>query len=137
MKNKPDPAPLRPSNLSNEIKKCTKISWDYPFKAFWYTLLQHWICIQLVPGSGSIFGMQTRIGILIWNTDPDPHSSKRLDPDSYKVNADPKHCLLSVSLLEWKKIFKESTYNRCHFASQLNTGINVNSLFCLSQSPKL
>jgi hypothetical protein len=33
MKNKPDPALLRPSNLSNEItKKGTKISWDYPFK---------------------------------------------------------------------------------------------------------
>jgi hypothetical protein len=32
MKNKPDPALLRPLNLSNEIKKGSKISWDYPFK---------------------------------------------------------------------------------------------------------
>jgi hypothetical protein len=32
MKNKPDPALLRPSNLSNEIKKGAKISRDYPFK---------------------------------------------------------------------------------------------------------
>jgi hypothetical protein len=34
MKNKPDPAILGPSNLSNEIKKDTEISWDYPFNIF-------------------------------------------------------------------------------------------------------
>jgi hypothetical protein len=32
MKNKPDPAMLQTSDLSNETKKDTKISWDYPFK---------------------------------------------------------------------------------------------------------
>jgi hypothetical protein len=32
MKNKPDPALLQTSYLSSEIKKDTKISWDYPFK---------------------------------------------------------------------------------------------------------
>jgi hypothetical protein len=32
MKNKPYPALLRPSILSNEVKKGIKISWDYPFK---------------------------------------------------------------------------------------------------------
>jgi hypothetical protein len=31
MKNKPDPALLRPLNLSHEIKKGTKILWDYLF----------------------------------------------------------------------------------------------------------
>jgi hypothetical protein len=83
------------------------------------TLLQQWICIRLVPGSGSIFGLRIRIRINIWNTDPDPYSeygagsafTKRLDPDSYKVNADRKHCLFWLSLLEWKKIFKESACN--------------------------
>jgi hypothetical protein len=33
-KNKPDPALLQPSNLSNEIKTGTKISWDNPFNLF-------------------------------------------------------------------------------------------------------
>jgi hypothetical protein len=33
MKNKPDPVLLWASNLSNKIKKDTKISWDYPFHA--------------------------------------------------------------------------------------------------------
>jgi hypothetical protein len=32
-KNKPDPALVGGSYLFNEIKKDTKISWDYPFKA--------------------------------------------------------------------------------------------------------
>jgi hypothetical protein len=36
MKNKPHPALLWPSNLSNEIKKGTKISWDYPFNELAY-----------------------------------------------------------------------------------------------------
>jgi hypothetical protein len=45
MKNKLDPAILQPSNLSNEIKKDTKISRDYPFK-------------QLVKSSHSYFTMK-------------------------------------------------------------------------------
>jgi hypothetical protein len=33
MKNKPDPALLQPSNLSNETKKGTNIWWDYSYNA--------------------------------------------------------------------------------------------------------
>jgi hypothetical protein len=38
MKNKPDTALLGTSYLWNEIKKDTKISWDYPFNLFWHTI---------------------------------------------------------------------------------------------------
>jgi hypothetical protein len=42
MKNKPDPALLWHSNLSNEIKKGTKISWAFYFKKVWkYHYFQH------------------------------------------------------------------------------------------------
>jgi hypothetical protein len=30
--------------------------------------------------------------------DPDPHSFEKLDPDPHKVNANPKHCFISIAL---------------------------------------
>jgi hypothetical protein len=49
MENKPDPALLRASYLSNEIKKKAKISWDSPFKISGYAEFYILIAVSWSP----------------------------------------------------------------------------------------
>jgi hypothetical protein len=53
---------------------------------------------NILAGSGSAF--------ILRDSDPVPHPSKRLDLDLHTVNADLKHCLLWLSLLD--NVIKDS-----------------------------